>query len=367
MLMAIVMAVLMVASVLFHFLNPWQATPLASNWGSMDTMLSITFLVCGIFFVAVMVFMIYCLVRYRHREGSRAHYEPENKKLEFWLVVITSIGVCAMLAPGLVVYSDFVTPPDNAKNVEVLSQQWRWAYRFPGEDGTLGTTSVSYIGMDNPFGINPSDANGQDDILIQSSELHLPIDQPRVFLLRSVDVLHNFYVPQFRAKMDMIPGIVTTFWATPTKIGRYEVMCAELCGVGHYNMRGHVVVESKSDFQTWLDQQPTFAETLSGGNQTGLAEQGQQLAQNMGCIACHSMDGSKSLGPGWLNMYGRTETLADGSTVLIDDAYIKESILNPNAKVVQGFPPVMVAYDVSDEQLAALIAFVKSISAEQQE
>lgn len=362
MVIAIVLAVLTVVSVLFHFMNPWQATPIASNWGSIDSILAITFLVCGIFFVAIMAFMVYCIVKYRHREGSKAHYEPESKKLETWLVIATSIGICAMLAPGLFVYGTFISPPEEAQRIEVMGQQWTWSFRYPGKDNVLGTTSIGHMGMDNPFGINPNDPNGQDDLLIRSNELHLAEGQPIIFLLRSIDVLHNFYIPQFRAKMDLIPGIVTSFWATPTVVGRYEILCAELCGVGHYNMRGHLIVDSEADFQAWLSSQKTFADTLTGGNEGGLIDQGRQLAQNRGCVACHSVDGSKSLGPGWQNLYGKTETLTDGSTVVVDDDYIAESILNPGAKIVQGYPPVMAPYEFSSEQLAAVIAYTKSLA-----
>ncbi|HEB26205.1 MAG TPA: c-type cytochrome [Porticoccus sp.] len=365
MLAAIVITLLVIASVVFHFLNPWQQTVLASNWGSMDEILSITFLVCGLFFVAIMFFLIYCLVRYRHREGHTAHHGSHNKKLEGWLIAVTSIGICALLAPGLVVYGQFVKPPDNAMNVEVLGQQWRWAFRFPGNDGLLGTTSVKHIGPKNQFGINPSDPNGQDDRLIHTNELRLPIDQPINFLLRSIDVLHNFYVPQLRSKMDLIPGIVTSFWATPTLLGRYQALCAELCGVGHYNMRGHLVVVSQPEFDIWLSQQPTFSEMLTSNTNDGLAEQGQQLAQNRGCIACHSVDGSKSLGPGWLGLYGTTETLSDGATLSVDAPYIKESIVNPSAKIVRGYPPVMVAYEFSEEQLSAITAYIQSLTSDE--
>jgi len=364
MVVAMIIAMLVITSLIFHFLNPWEPTTLASNWGSIDTTLTITFLVCGIFFVAVMAFLVYCLVRYRHREGQTAHYQPENKKLEGWLIAITSIGICAMLAPGLIVYGQFVTPPANVMKIEVVGQQWMWMFRLPGKDGLLGKTSVNYINQKNPFGINPNDPNGQDDLLIDSNELYLPLDQPTTFLLRSIDVLHNFYVPQLRAKMDLVPGIVSSFWATPTLKGRYEILCAELCGVGHYNMRGHLVVVSRDDFQAWLSEQSTFATKLTGDTSDGLVDQGRQLTQNRGCKACHSVDGSQSLGPGWKGLYGKTEVLSDGSNIKVNDAYLKESIINPSAKIVRGYPEVMVAYDFSDEQISAITAYIQSLRIE---
>ena len=358
---AIIMALIVVASVLFHILSPWQQTELASNWGSIDDTLLITAIICGIFFVGILLFMAYAIYRYRHREGHRAHYEPENKKLEWWLISITSVGICGMLAPGLFVYSDFVHVPQEAHVVEAVGQQWQWSYRFPGEDGELGTVDVKHITFDNPFGLDLSDPKGQDDILINGGEVHLPIDRPVKMLLRSKDVLHNFYVPQFRVKMDMVPGLVSYFWFTPTKAGTYELLCAEYCGVGHANMRGRVVVESDADFRDWLSRQPTFAEARVKDTGGSLAEQGRQLAEGLGCLACHSTDGSPSLGPGWLGLYGKTQTLVDGSTVVVDDAYLKESILAPDAKLVRGYPAVMVPYDLSEAELNLLVAYIRSL------
>ncbi len=119
------------------------------------------------------------------------------------------------------------------------------------------------INDDNPYGLNADDPNGQDDILVDDSELHLPIGQPVQALLRSIDVLHNFYVPQFRAKMDMVPGMVTFFWLTPTRTGTFDVLCFELCGIGHHEMRGTVVVEAPDDFEVWLGEQTTFAQSMA--------------------------------------------------------------------------------------------------------
>ncbi len=207
--------------------------------------------------------MVYCVYRYRHQEGKKAEYKPENVKLEWWLTILTSIGVVVMLAPGLLAWNEFVNVPEEAAEFEVLGKQWDWTFRFPGKDGALGTTNPRNINDDNPFGISPDDPNGKDDILIDDNELHLPINKPVKVLLRSIDVLHDFYVPQFRAKMDMVPGSVTYFWFTPTKIGEYDILCFELCGVGHYAMRGTVVVDSETDFQAWLNKQPTFAQTMA--------------------------------------------------------------------------------------------------------
>jgi cytochrome c oxidase subunit 2 len=162
-----------------------------------------------------------------------------------------------------VVWADFVTVPDGAAETEVMGQQWQWSFRLPGADGAMGTSDAKNITPENPFGLNPTDPKGQDDVLIQGQDLHLPLDKPVKILLRSIDVLHDFYVPQFRAKMDLVPGMVTYFWITPSRTGTFDVLCAELCGTGHHTMRGIVVVDDESAYQTWLAEQQTFAQSLA--------------------------------------------------------------------------------------------------------
>lgn len=259
---AIVLVLIVIGSVLFHIFSPWWWTPIASNWVFMDSMITLTFWITGAVYVAVILFIAYCIFKFRHKEGRVAAYEPENTKLEIWLTVVTSVGVAALLIPGLVVWGQFVNVPDEASEVEVVGQQWYWSYRLPGEDGKLGIVDNRLITSDNPLGIDPNDPAGQDDVVVDGEELHLPIGVPVKMLLRSVDVLHDYYVPEFRAKMDMVPGMVTFLWFEPTKIGEYEVLCAELCGTGHSFMRGAVFVDSDEDYQLWLQDQLTFAQLI---------------------------------------------------------------------------------------------------------
>lgn len=257
---AIALVLVVIGSVLFHLLSPWWWTPIASNWSYIDHTLEITFWITGIVFAAVVLFMAYCVFRFRHREGVRAAYQPENKRLESWLTVITALGVAAMLTPGLFVWSRFIRVPDTATEVEVVAQQWQWSYRLPGADGRLGRSDSRLVGVDNPLGVDPNDPHGADDVIIEADDLHLPVDRPVKMLLRSIDVLHDFYVPQFRAKMDFVPGMVTYFWFTPIRTGEFEVLCAELCGVGHAFMRGNLRVDAQADYESWLSKQSTFAQ-----------------------------------------------------------------------------------------------------------
>jgi len=284
--LAIVLVLLVLGSLLFHFLSPWWFTPIASNWSTIDDTVAITFWVTGFVFVAANLFMAYCVVRYRHRKNQQAHYEPENKKLEWSLISLTAIGIAAMLAPGLFVWAHFVNPPKDAMVFEVIGQQWRWSYRFPGKDGVLGSVNTRHISATNPLGINPEDPAGQDDIVIDNPVLHLPLGKPVKALLRSKDVLHDFDVPQFRVKMDMVPGQVTYFWLTPTRVGNFEVLCQELCGVAHFAMRGLVVVEPEAAFNQWLNQQTTFALTQHPHTDDVLAGQTAFAV----CSSCHGAE-----------------------------------------------------------------------------
>ena len=288
---AIALILLIVGSVVFHFLSPWYFTPIASNWGTIDDTISITFWVTGIAYVGITLFMAYALIRYRYRKEGRAKYEPENKKLEWWLLIVTTVGVAAMLAPGLFVWAKFVDVPKDAAVVEVVGQQWNWSFRLPGKDGKLGTVDARYVSDENPFGMNPGDTNGQDDVLVSSPELHVPIGKPIKLLLRSKDVLHNFTVAQIRVKMDLVPGLVTHIWFTPTRTGNFDLLCEELCGIGHFAMRGRVVVDEAGAFEAWLSRYPTFAQLRAQA--AGDADAGKPLYAV--CAACHGPQGEGNL------------------------------------------------------------------------
>jgi cytochrome c oxidase subunit 2 len=304
--------ILVVITVLFHFLSPWWFTPIAADWETIDLTVDITFIVTGIVFILLNAFLIWVIIRYRHHEGQKADYEPESKKLEWWLTIVTSIGVFAMLAPGLWVWGRIITVPDDAEVVEVVGQQWHWSFRFPGEDGVLGQSGIEHMSVDNPLGLKPDDPAGQDDILVENGELHLAVGQPYKFLLRSKDVLHNFTVPQFRVKMDLIPGMTPYAWLTPTLTGRYDIMCEELCGIGHFAMRGVVQVDEQADFEQWQAGYPTFAEVLQQPEPNAAAGQALYAV----CGACH---GAQAEGNEMLN----APNLAGQ-----DDWYLERQIAN---------------------------------------
>jgi cytochrome c oxidase subunit 2 len=285
--LAVVLILLVVGSILFHVLSPWTFTPLASNWGMVDVTVDITLYVTAVVFIAVNLFMAYAIIRYRHRKGATAVYEPENKRLESWLTGLTAIGVAAMLTPGLFVWAQFVDVPEEAHVVEAVGQQWHWTYRLPGEDGKFGEVDAERINDDNPFGMDPDDPNGQDDLLVYNPQVHLPVDRPVKILLRSKDVLHDFAVAQFRVKMDLVPGMQTFLWLTPTETGRFELLCEELCGIAHHTMRGAVVVDEPAEYENWLASLPTWAEysaATTGDASVGAAQYGV-------CASCHGRNG----------------------------------------------------------------------------
>jgi cytochrome c oxidase subunit II len=187
----------------------------------------------------------------------------------------------------LLVWAKFVTVPTGASEVEVVGQQWNFSYRFPGKDGVLGTTNIRLASPENPLAIDPSDPKGEDDVVVTGPVLHLPVGKPVKVLGRAKDVLHQFAVPAFRVKMDMVPGMVTYFWLVPTRTGEFDALCEQLCGTAHFTMRGRVIVDEEKDFQAWLATQPTYAQTRAAA--AGDVTAGQ--AAYAVCSTCHGPQG----------------------------------------------------------------------------
>ena len=353
MVIAVAVVVLVLGSVLFHFLSPWYLTELASNWSTIDDTITITFWVTGFVFVAVNLFMAWCVIRYRYNKNRRAEYEPENSKLEWWLTGITTVGVAAMLAPGLFVWNDFVDVPEDALPVEAIGQQWHWTYRFPGADGEFGTVDARYYADDNPFGMDPDDPRGQDDILVDGTEVHLPLGQPVKMLLRSKDVLHNFTVAQFRVKMDLVPGLVSYMWFEPTRTGEFEVLCEELCGIGHHTMRGKVVVDEPGEFDQWLAAQPTYRELVAAA--PGDPARGQQLYAV--CSACHGVQGEGNQAMNAPKLAGQ-----DGWYLRRQLEYYKSGVRGTHPEDTFGRQMAPMAATLTDEQAVRdVIAYIETL------
>ena len=353
--LVVVLVLLVLGSILFHWLSPWWLTPLAADWGEIDFTIDVTLYITAVVFVAVNLFMAYCVYRYRHSPNRRAHYEPENKKLEGWLTVITAVGVAAMLAPGLVVWARFVEVPEDAKEVEVVGAQWQWNFRLPGADGLLGEVASVHVTPDNPFGMNPDDPAGRDDVLVASNELHLPINQNIKVWLRSKDVLHDFAVPQFRVKMDLVPGMVTYAWFKPTKVGKYDILCMELCGIAHYAMRGYVVVDSQEDYEKWLAQQPTWSEL--SGRPPGDPVAGR--AQFTTCVACHGSNGEGNAAMNAPSLAGQPDWYIERQL-----RHFQQGIRGAHENDVYGKQMAPMAKMVADDQsIRNVTAYIETLSA----
>jgi cytochrome c oxidase subunit 2 len=269
-------------------------------------------------FLALTIFV----VRFRRRPGNEvARQIAGNVKLELtW----TAIPLCLAMIPfvwGARLYFDLSSPPDDAINVYVVARQWMWKAEHP---------------------------DGQAEI----DELHVPVGQPVRLTLVSQDVIHSFFVPAFRVKMDVLPGRYTTTWFQVTEPGRYRLECAEYCGTDHAEMLGWIVAMDPADFARWLD----------GQGSESLAAQGDHLFQQLGCNGCHRTD-TLARAPMLPGLYGQTVRFQDGSQQVADDDYIRRSILEPSAQVVDGWQPIMPTFQgqLSEEQLLALVAYVRSI------
>ena len=366
-LIAILLFVVTVGSVVFNFTTPFHFDAIGSNWELIDITVYITFIICGIVFVVLGLLMAWWVHKFQYKEGKFAEYEPENASLESGLTIITTIGVVVMLAPGLVAWNDYIHPPKDAYELEVYSKQWTWMYRLPGADGVFGAAHNKYVKFDNPFGMKPEDnPYGADDILILTDTVKIPVDRPVKVLLRSEDVLHDFWVPSIRAKMDAVPGMVTYFWFEPIVERVYEVLCAELCGRNHHSMRGWMHVVSMEEYRTWLNDQVTWAGFQEG--QVPLspeAARGRDIATTNGCFACHTIDGRNlDTGPTWLDIWGGTVTLDDGTTRVRDEAYIIKSILDPHAEIVEGYSPTMNVPEITEEELQSILDFMRVLTSE---
>jgi cytochrome c oxidase subunit 2 len=277
------------------------------------------------FFVLIVIAMVVFVLRYRHREGQRAEDSPShNLPLEITWTGIPLVLVIVIFFFGFKGFLDMATPPANAYEVLVEGQKWNWSFTYP---------------------------NGYVD-----ENLHVPVNRPIQLVMSSADVIHSLYVPAFRIKMDVVPGRYSKAWFEATVPGEYDLFCTEYCGTSHSDMLAHVVVHPPGEFEKWLDQASNFLETMSP------VDAGRKLFQVRGCQQCHSMDGSAKTGPTLLGVFGREEQMADGSTVIADENYIRESILEPNARVVAGFEPVMPTYQgrLKDEEIMAIIEYLKA-------
>lgn len=239
-----------------YSMGRWWLPPVASVHGvAVDRLFNITLVVTGLVYVGVHILLAWLIWRYAARGPERAAFWHEHQTLELTYTIVPAIALLILISMGAVVFARIHSPPpSDALLVDVRGEQFAWVVRYPGPDGVFGRVDPARINLrDNPMGLDPTDSAGADDVV--GRELHLVQDRPVRVHLRAKDVLHSFFVPQFRVKQDAVPGMTIDTWFVPTRAGRYEIACAELCGVGHYVMRGMVIVETQQAFDAWLAQQ----------------------------------------------------------------------------------------------------------------
>jgi len=294
-----------------------------------DALFNIHFKLIAFLFSLIVVFMLYSIVVFRRKPGETgegAHVEGSTR-LEILWTLAPLVTVVALATLGAQVLADTRAVDPQAMIVKVTAGQWFWRFEYP-------------------------------DYGVTSTTLNLPVNQQVLLQMKSEDVIHSFWVPEFRVKQDALPGRVTEMRITPTLIGSYKVRCAELCGTSHALMENPVVVMNNADFQTWITEQQQIASVSP-------EERGRKWAAEFGCSACHSADGTQVVGPTWKGLYEHDVQLANGQTVKADDVYLKESIINTNAKIVKGFAPGIMPQNfrerLSDDQINDIIAYIKSL------
>jgi cytochrome c oxidase subunit 2 len=297
-----------------------------------DALFHFILAVTAFFFFLVVALLVLFVVRYRkRREGQRTSGPSHNLRLEIAWSVVPAILMIVFFAWGYREFLNLSVPPANSLEVRVTGQKWSWSFEYPKD------------------GINVT------------KDLVVPAGRPVKLTMSSVDVIHGFYIPAFRVKRDVLPNRYTVVWFQAKDPGEYDLFCTQFCGTGHASMHGKIIVKKEAEFREWVE---------SGGGLSGKGmssvDFGRMLFDKQGCVTCHSVDGTPRTGPSLLNRYGRLEQLADGKSVLMDDNYIRESLMDPSAKVVKGYQSVMPTYRgrLKDQQINALVDYIKSLKRE---
>lgn len=298
---------------------PEQASTIAHH---VDALYIFLLIVTGMIALLVFALLIIFAARFRFRPGIRAEQIEGSNALEITWTVIPFFVFMAIFVWGAVVYLRERTPPADATEVYVVAKQWMWKVEH---------------------------AEGQREI----NELHVPVGRDVKLIMTSQDVIHSFYIPAFRIKQDVLPGRYTVEWFRATKPGVYHLFCAEYCGTQHSGMVGSIVVQEPAEYEAWVNGSPSGP----------LSDTGEKLFAELGCSVCHRADAA-GRGPDLQGVFGKPVQLEDGRILTVDENYVRESILDPGSKRVKGFKPIMPTFQglVSDEQVNALVAYIKSIS-----
>jgi len=285
-----------------------------------------TILVITVFLLGLITFlMVYFVIRYHQKRNPQPTDVKENIWLEIIWMVVPTLLVLTMFYYGLTGFNFLKKAPEDAMKVRVIARQWSWLFEY--ENG------------------------------LKSLDLKVPVGKPIKLMLTSQDVIHSFYAPAFRIKQDVVPGMVNSLWFQPTAVGTFDVFCSQYCGLQHAKMLTKIVVLSEEEFKKWYQ---------TGKEMEAKVPPGAQLFQEKGCKACHSIDGAPGLGPTVKGLFGKTATvLTDGKerTIAADEIYLRKSLLEPNADIVKGFPPIMPSQKglLADQELDALISYLKEL------
>jgi len=278
-------------------------------------------------FIAILAVLYFFIRKYRRSEQNleASAQITHNNAIELAWTIIPTIIVMGIFYWGFRDYLKLTVPPAQAMEIRVVGKKWMWQFEYPNGMKTIG-------------------------------ELVVPVNQPVRLLMSSEDVIHSFFLPTFRIKRDVVPNRYTRLWFEANREGVFQIFCTEYCGDGHSDMLAVVKVMSKEAYTQWLAQQ-------NSGDDLPLDQLGQKVYTAKGCAACHSLDGTAKVGPSWKGIFGETQTFTDGSSGKVDENYIKQSINEPNAKVVKGYQPVMPAFKglVSDREIDGIIAYIKTL------
>lgn len=309
---------------LFKFMLPELKSPLTG--AGADNVMGFIHIVSFIILGGITVAMVYFAIKYRRRsEDDETPLITHNNKLEITWSVIPLILVLIVFGWGYKGWLTMQTPPDNAYEVQVSAFKWGWTFSYENGAQVAG-------------------------------ELHVPYGRPVKLVMKSQDIIHSLFIPDYRVKADVLPNRYTSLWFQADEVGESNIFCAEYCGTDHSGMLAKVVVHENDDFQRWLGEQAT------GGGGTPV-ERGENLINLQGCTSCHSIDGSSIIGPTFQGLFGSERTFEDGTSAVADENYIRESILNPSAKIVEGFQNQMTSYEgrLSDEDISDIIEYFKTL------
>jgi len=306
----------------------WMPRRASSYAGDVDWLFYFIGFICVLMFLIITAWMVVLIIKYRAREGHREQRtQTHNTAMELTWTIIPTLVVMAIFYFGFTTYLSMATVPPNAYEIYVDAYKWSWQFEYP--NGAI------------------------------SDKLHLPKDRPVRLILSSRDVIHSLYVPAFRAKKDCVPGRYNDMWIIATEEGEYDLFCAEYCGTSHSEMITKVVVQDESVFAAWVRD---AANPLKAGKPW--YEVGEALYAGRGCATCHSIDGSRKIGPTFQNLFGRQRVFSNADPEVADEDYLRESILNPGVKVVESYDDQMPSYQgqLTEKEVRALIEYIKFLS-----